>query len=762
MHQIGADESGRIPIGKAADAQGRRWEHIGWCVEAGGAEDLYELADKLFTGDLDLPWIDAGRLVNLRKKDDAEDQESMDVRRDIRPLGVPNTFFNLIGATGVRQFGPIFAAVFDPQGDADWNPFQAGGSKAGMQQVQHSVLELLHAHPEYGVLQLDAISAFQNCSRRKFLERILAKAPGAYRWAKRCYSRPAPRYLRMEDGSFRVFWQSAGTTQGDPFGPVDHNFSIDELIAERLQPLVQAGILYYLDDGTVVGPVEELARFINELVDEDSDNNFYENTGMRLNIAKCSIWTLATAFPADDTALFASAVSSLSDDPNFAFYSSSSRGADSADAQRELARRERERLCAIFPASVHGMRGLREPAGDRLAAAGSEELTAWRKDAHLSQGVRLLGSPVVGTSEFVAAELNQTIADAEAYVTRAQAVLLSDDHYYAHEYMQLMRVTLPGRFTHHCSAVFAQELLPAARRFDELQRAAYEAAVGRLESSQLDAASVVHSPVRWGGRGYVSAERVAAALSFNSWAQSHAHVRRRLTEVRRLGEPSRIGQPSGVNTPEELARGGFGPLSEALRAAFRGVPLTFANAFNIRLRTRVQECRTTLTAEWEQVRERAFPIFAANAPFLNHHRRSLEGVAEALDIPQFAEASRGVARLLSAVSHTLAFTLNLTAPTTTAAGRAALLESATANASDFVRARAPERKKERKKEIQRSRNRKRTRADSGRADDRTREDKADSARSDEDTKDTESEGRTSTHKAPVSGTESQAPRGAHA
>ena len=679
MHQIGADETGRIPIGKAADAQGRRWEHIGWCVEAGGAEDLYELADKLFTGDLDLPWIDAGRLVNLRKKDDAEDQESMDVRRDIRPLGVPNTFFNLIGATGVRQFGPIFAAVFDPQGEADWNPYQAGGSKSGMQQVQHSVIELLHAHPEYGVLQLDAISAFQNCSRRKFLERILAKAPGAYRWAKRCYSRPAPRYLRMEDGSFRIFWQSAGTTQGDPFGPVDHNFSIDELIAERLQPLVQAGVLYYLDDGTVVGPVEELARFINELVDEESDNNFYENTGMRLNIAKCSIWTLATAFPAGDDALFTSAIRSLGGDLPLPV----------AEEQRILARRERERLRAVFPASVHGMRGLREPAGDRLAAEGSDELKAWRKDAHLSQGVRLLGSPVVGTSEFVAAELDQTITDAEAYVARAQAILLSGDHYYAHEYMQLMRVTLPGRFTHHCSAVFAHELLPAARRFDELQRAAYEAAVGRLTSSQLDAAAVVHSPVRWGGRGFVSAERVAAALSFNSWAQSHAHIRNRLAEVRRLGEPSG-GQPSGVDTPEALERAGFAQLSGALRHTFRNAPLTFSNAFGIRLRARVLECRATLAAEWEEVRARAFPIFAANAPFLTHHRRSLERAAEALDVSQYETDGRSVARTLSAVSHALAFTLNLTAPTTTAAGRAALLESATANASDFVRARAPD------------------------------------------------------------------------
>ena len=52
---------------------------------------------------------------------------------------------------------------------------------------QITVTELLTANPSFGVLQLDAESAFQNASRPAALDRLRQKVPGAYRWAKRCY-----------------------------------------------------------------------------------------------------------------------------------------------------------------------------------------------------------------------------------------------------------------------------------------------------------------------------------------------------------------------------------------------------------------------------------------------------------------------------------------------------------------------------------------------------------------------------------------------
>ncbi|KAL3907409.1 MAG: hypothetical protein SGPRY_010181 [Prymnesium sp.] len=107
--------------------------------------------------------------------------------------------------------------------------------------------------------------------------------PGAYRWVRRCHLSAFQRYVRMEDGSVRELLSSSGTTQGDPLGPTEHNFAIEELLKE-LGSMVGAGILYYLDDdGTVVGPVEELARMAELLTEPAGPQEFQMRTGMQLN-----------------------------------------------------------------------------------------------------------------------------------------------------------------------------------------------------------------------------------------------------------------------------------------------------------------------------------------------------------------------------------------------------------------------------------------------------------------------------------------------
>ena len=67
MHLIGADETGRVKQGSAADATGWRWEHLAWIVTAGGADELYELCNKLWLGTIEMVWVHAGRIVALRK-----------------------------------------------------------------------------------------------------------------------------------------------------------------------------------------------------------------------------------------------------------------------------------------------------------------------------------------------------------------------------------------------------------------------------------------------------------------------------------------------------------------------------------------------------------------------------------------------------------------------------------------------------------------------------------------------------------------------
>ncbi|KAL1503047.1 hypothetical protein AB1Y20_011114 [Prymnesium parvum] len=206
-----------------------------------------------------MDWVHAGRLVSLRKPGDINDQDDATraAERNIRPIGLVSIFMRLIGSVAAKQFAGLFAANFDPEDwEGDWTPINVGvAAPGGMQQIQHTVVELMTSNPDWGVLQIDACAAFQECSRRVFLQRIARVWPG------------------------------------DPLGPVDHNFALDELLKD-LGSRVDSALLYYLDDGTICGPVAQLARLIRLLTEEGGEFEFTARTGMRLNIPKCSVWVL--------------------------------------------------------------------------------------------------------------------------------------------------------------------------------------------------------------------------------------------------------------------------------------------------------------------------------------------------------------------------------------------------------------------------------------------------------------------------------------
>ena len=183
-------------------------------------------------------WVYAGRLIALRKPNDTPEA------RQLRPIGMGSILLRLIGSCAARQFAPSFASQFDPSSLEDfntesdvWRLLQAGvACPGGAQQVQHTIRELLHEHPDWVVFKIDARNAFNTCSRREFMRRVLERVPELYRWVHCCYAAPRPRYVRMEDGTFHVVYASAGTTQGDPLGPALFAFTLlhmQEELAER-------------------------------------------------------------------------------------------------------------------------------------------------------------------------------------------------------------------------------------------------------------------------------------------------------------------------------------------------------------------------------------------------------------------------------------------------------------------------------------------------------------------------------------------------
>ena len=548
----------------------------------------------------------------LRKPGDSDDQDDplLDFLRKLRPIGVCGILLNLIGTVACKQFASIFAGIFDPEPTGDFSPFNGGvAAEAGATQIKHSAVELLAHHPEWGCLQIDANAAFQYCSRAVFLRRIKEKAPGAYRWAKRCYAQARPRYVRMEDGSVQVIWSTSGTSQGDPFGPADHNFTIDELI-KQIGSIIDAALLYYLDDGTIVGPVEELARFISFITDDDDSEadvsyNFETRTGMTLNISKCVMWTLASAFPAGDTPLFA-------DEAEIAGILGA--GVLDAAAQRQHAASERERLRTLFPARVHGMRGLREPR------ARATDPDGWAADALASQGIYLLGSPVVGTREFVSAKLEETIDGTRQLIAKARSVLLPcDGQHYPEEYLALCRNILPGRFQHHLNAVSHPVLEAKAAEFDALLLDAPSVVIGQLDSVHLDAPAVWRLGPAWGGRGGGSrmTEMRHSHLQ-GAWAQSHAKIARRLRVVRE-SQPLDSSVPAGSDLFSWHEREPAAAEAANLETASGQLGLPLRSSFGLGLRSAIEQARGATAAAWDA----SLDVFVNNAQQLSHLRLTI-------------------------------------------------------------------------------------------------------------------------------------------
>ena len=237
-----------------------------------------------------------------------------------------------------------------------------------------------------------------------------------------------------------MVWSSSGTTQGDPLGPALFAFAMLKL-TEELARLVRAGVLCYLDDGHVVGPAAEVARFAAAVVGgaaDDLTHDMQRRTGCAVEVEKCSLWhrdhieyELAEDIPNSFLNLWEGLPVNTPEADTQPYLVSRPR----IHAEcRERAARCRADHRVMFPERLHGMRGLREPA----------ESNDPRAEIGAQRGVLILGSPVVGTPDFIDSAMEATLTAARAYVQRAQEVLLPS---HPDAYLGLMRTTLPPRFS---------------------------------------------------------------------------------------------------------------------------------------------------------------------------------------------------------------------------------------------------------------------------------------------------------------------------
>ena len=138
------------------------------------------------------------------------------------------------------------------------------------------------------IVLVDYENAFNSIHRSTFLAATRKYLPTISPWIEWCYGRPTS-LLHGDD----LIQSQRGAQQGDPAGPLLFSLGIKELTEEvKAMPGIDAS-LWYLDDGTIMGPPEAVGRAL-KLVQERS-----LAMGLRVKLAKCEVIALGQQTPRD-------------------------------------------------------------------------------------------------------------------------------------------------------------------------------------------------------------------------------------------------------------------------------------------------------------------------------------------------------------------------------------------------------------------------------------------------------------------------------
>jgi len=212
--------------------------------------ELTRFVNLLLSGRADhrtAPWLVGAPVIGLLKPEGG-----------LRPIAVGEVLRRLVGRVSCAAARSRLPDLFLPYG-------QVGvGVRGGLEAAVHSLRSFITAHghkEDLCCLKLDMRNAFNECSRSAFLHRAREELPELFPWMQWCYC--VAGELRF--GHHRIL-STAGVQQGDPLGPLLFSLVLLEVLDE-VGGLDTLGLcVWYLDDGTVVGPRPLIRQFLDRLL----------------------------------------------------------------------------------------------------------------------------------------------------------------------------------------------------------------------------------------------------------------------------------------------------------------------------------------------------------------------------------------------------------------------------------------------------------------------------------------------------------------
>jgi hypothetical protein len=178
---------------------------------------------------------------------------------DIRPIAVGCVIRRLVAKMAIKKIKSEIPKYF--------LPFQTGEGLVSATEVTiHSIRSVISDFQKRKVkdcvlLKIDAMNAFNEIKRKVMLQEVLKIFPQIAKFMVLCYETPSNLFY----GDFIIKSQE-GTQQGDGLAGLGFDLAIQPLIKQLAQRHPDVKIIFYRDDGKIIGPYKKVNKCWRDLL----------------------------------------------------------------------------------------------------------------------------------------------------------------------------------------------------------------------------------------------------------------------------------------------------------------------------------------------------------------------------------------------------------------------------------------------------------------------------------------------------------------